>query len=533
MRKCLCACAVIALTVMAAGCGGSKSSVATSSAQGSSKPYHELRWAADTFPGALDAFKNGFGTPISIESLAVQRLTEFEPDGKTKLGLASSIEQPNSTTYVYHLKSAKFSDGKPMTAADVVFSLGINLHGKESWTKTEWEDVASVSARNSSTVVVKLKRPSAAFPDVVAFSGMVIEKAAAEEAGEKALGSPGHMVIGTGPWKLDSYAPESQVQLSRNPYWTGPPQPAERITINIFKSETSAALALRSGAVAGTGEMYSPKAFTNIPGVHQLKAPSSLVTVADVNTRIPPYNDVHVRRALAYATDASGMINALFPNGEAVEEHSIIPDSMLGTLGSESEVDQAIAALPTYKLNIEKAKQELAKSAYPHGFSTPIEVGAGSESEVATAQILASDLAKIGIKAHVEEQTPAEELAGSTGKTRFDIFTLGSYYPDPESIMGERFGPGQIYPRGGGQNQANYSNFTVDKLLVESAETLNRPKRLQMITKLLSVAGSEVPYWPLYSSAQLGAISDKYVMSGYSYWTHFFTPWALNVKQAS
>lgn len=534
MRQYASALALLMTIMMIAGCGGSKgvpSPGSSNTGAGSAKSYAELRWGMPVFPGAIDFNKTPFGQATTIESLAVQSLMEFEPNGKVKLGLASAVEQPNATTYVFHLKSARFSDGKPMTAADVVFSLDRNIDGAEAWTKSFWADVASIAERNVSTVVVKLKRPSAIFEDVVAFSGAVIEKAAAEKAGEKALGTPGHMLIGTGPWKIDGYKPELSAQLSRNPYWTGPRQPARSITVEFFKTEAAMALALRSGAIYGATEYVAPRLFANIPGTQQLNASAASIMLAVANTKQAPFNDIHVRRALAYATHVKGMISALYPKGEATEAPTLIPTSLFTGLGSHNEVNEMFATLPKYEFDLEKARQELAKSAYPHGFSTPIEVAQSNDSGILAAQILASDLAKIGIKATVQELTPGQETAWTTGKIRLGIVGTGTLYPDPEGIMSSRLVPSQIYP-GGGQNMANYRNAEVDKLLTESVETLNKPKRLQMIGKLLGIVNGEVPYWPLFSPSTVGVLSKKYVLPGFSYWTMFWTPWAMNLKLA-
>ncbi len=537
MRKVVFAMLVLPAVALAiAGCGSSnsKENTTASGKASSTRTYAELRWGMPPFPGALDYNKVPYGTTGLTEFLAVQGLMEFAPDGKVEPGLASSVEQPSPTTYIYHLKSVRFSDGKPLTAADVVFSLQSGISGKESIVKSYWADVASVAARNSSTVVVKLKRPSAVFPDIVASVGRVIEKAAAEKSGEKALGTPGHMVIGTGPWKIDSFTPLGSARFSRNPYWTGPKQPAESVDIEYFKSEASMALALRSGALDGAYD-FSPRSFAHIPAVRPLTAPGGLVVVAEVNTKIAPFNDVHVRRAMAYATDSKGMIDAVFhglPGTYATEARSIVPENLFVNLGSQSEIAQTISELPSYEFNLVKAKEELAKSAYPHGFSTAIEVAQAGEAEIADAQILSADLAKIGIKATVHETSPAEETAWLTGKNRFSFTEPGAAYPDPESLIAERLGPEEIYPQGGGINDSNYRNAEFDKLLSESRETLDPHKRLQMIAKMLKIAGEEVPVWPLYSPGLYAALSEKYTMP-LSYWGTLNGPWAMNVKLAS
>jgi peptide/nickel transport system substrate-binding protein len=532
MRRYLCACIALVAMFGLAGCGGSKGqagNAASKGGAGSSKSYAELRWGSLPVGGPLDWYKSPQGEVLAVESLAVQSLMQYEPDGSIKPGLASSVEQPNPTTYVYHLRSVKFSDGKPMTSADVIFSLDRAMNGKESWVKSYWTDVASITAPNSATVAVKLKKPSAFFQDIVAFSGQVTEKTSTEKMGEKEIGTPGHMLIGTGPWKIDSYTPDVSAVLSRNPYWTGPQPPTRKITINFFKDEAAIALALRSGAIDGAAIYEAPKNFASIPGTRHLSAPGVFNQTITLGTEQPPFNDVHVRRAIAYATDTQGMVHALYPGGEASQAHTIMADSIFADLGSEGEVSQMLASLPQYEFNLAKAKQELAQSAYPHGFGTSIEVEAGEEGPDAVAQIMATDLSKIGINAKVNELTAQETSAWDTGKLHFIISSWGAVYPDPENLMSLILNPAQIP----GLNEAKYRNSEVDRLRAESGETLNKPKRLQLIDKLLTTVNNDVPYRQLFTIASLATISEKYVYPRFSYWTQFFSPWAMNVKLAS
>lgn len=532
MRRFLCACAALALTLAFAGCGGGKGEsgkTASNGGGGSSKPYPELRVGLITFPGKLDWPRNPQISLIVVESLAANSLVELEPDGKLKPALASSIEKPNPTTYVFHLKSVKFSDGKPMTAADVVYSLNRTVNGKESWTKPFLADVASITARDSSTVVIKLKQPSAFFEGVLGFSSQVIEKASAERIGEKALGTPGHMVIGTGPWKIDSYRPEVGIQLSRNPYWTGSPPPAQKIAVSLFKTEASLALALRSGAIEGTFFDQAPKIFAHIPGVRPLTAPGTAVVYASANTKQAPFDDVHVRRALAYATNSKGMIDALYPRGEAVEDPTIMPASLFANLGSQSEVNATLGSLPKYEFNLAKAREELARSVHPHGFSTEVEVEETNANLVSAAEILANDLTKIGVAAKVRLLSPDQNIAlNLSGKLSLAVNELYTGYPDPEGIMSSLLAPGNT-----GFNNAKYVNPTVDRLLAESGRIVDRKKRLQVLGKLLTIVNNEAPYWPLYTHASFGALSTKYVMPKFSTWTALNGNWALDVRLAS
>lgn len=541
MRKHLCACAMVALAVAVAGCGGSKGQTtggtASNSAAGSSKQYADLRWGSTPWQGPLNWYYSCWPAAGSIESLAVQSLVEFESGGKLKLGLASSEEHPNPTTYIYKIRSGvRFSDGKPLTVADVLFSFS-RADGKESLViKGLWSDVASYYASGNSAVVIKLKRPEAAWPSIFAMSSQVIEKAQADKVSEKDLGTPGHLPIGTGPWKLDSYQPEISVRLSRNPYWKGQRQPAQTITISVFKEETGLALALRSGAIDGAFGYLTPKPFENIPGARQITAPSASNAYLGINPTFPPFNNIHVRRAIAYATDVKGMMKAIFGAGTnlATEATSFFPTSLLGeNIGSASTIDKLIRSLPKYEFNLAAAKRELAQSPYPNGFTTVIDAQPDESFPVLIAQVLSSDLAKIGVKATVR-LVQADEITTMSGK-KVTIYPsgLGSLYPDPNFLLASMLRSAETLPSGSGLNWAEYHNEEVEKLIEQQSEIVDPHARLKLIGKLLQIEEAELPYRPLFSPDYYLTLSDKYVFPTFSWWTTLVTPWALNVKLAS
>ncbi len=539
-RKHLFGALALVLAAAVAGCGASKggsSTSASATATGSAKHYAELRWGLGAFAGPIYFRNNLIEEDGYVSGLTLQGLVEFEPSGKLKLGLASSVEHPNPRTYIYNIRSGvRFSDGKPLTVADVLYSLRRNLVGKLAETKLGWEEaVSSISARGDSAVIVKLKRIDSAWPALFGYSDQIIEKADAERVGEKALGTAGAPVIGTGPWKIESYKPEASVQLSRNPYWSGPPQPAEKITIEEFKSEAAIALALRSGAIDGTFGYSSPKNFEAIPGTRQLTSPGASLFLFSMNTQSPPLSDVHVRRAIAYASNVEGMIKALYPSVGGISEISApLPPDVFANLGSPAQVKAMLATLPKYTFNLAAAKRELAKStACPHGCTVRFQTaGIGNTNEDLIAQILSSDLAKIGITAKVEELPPSGFSGLVAGKVTSFITGYYPVYDDPQSILAEVLPSKEIAPGGSGYNFAKYKNPEVDKLLSAETETVSATERLHILGKLLRIVGTEEPYRSLFTYPLFAALSEKYVFPTFSPWTAIFTPWALDVKLA-
>ncbi len=534
MRKYVCASLAVALAVALTGCGGSKSSSnggASNGGAGSSKQYSDFRLGELMWQGAASIKTNGWIQTGEMESLVVQNLVEVGPNGQPKLGLARSVEHPNATTYIYHLRSGvKFSDGTPLTVADAVYSLALNKNALALTSSEAWQVVASVSADGDSAVMVKLKRPSADWQNIMAGSSQVIEKAAAEKAGGlKTLGTPQGLPIGTGPWKFDSYTPEVSVQFSRNPYWAGQPQPAKKISVTLFKSEATMALALRSGAIDAAAAYAQPKLFASIPGTHELGGQQDITAWMSMRTTMPPFNDVHVRRAVAYATEVNGLIKAIYPGGNASPAQSVAASPLFDGLGSPSQVSTMLAAVPTYQFNLTKAKQELAKSAYPHGFTTYISYYVSETLLLDIAQTVAADLSKIGITVKIKALQSDELSLATEAKDPLVMNEFFSFTPNAaDSGMATLLAPKAPL----NEEWADSKNPELGKLLSEATYTINPSRRLQLMQRALEVEAAEEPYLIFFQHKVFVSLSNKYADPYFSYYPSEYSPWMLNMKLA-
>lgn len=322
------------------------------------------------------------------------------------------------------------------------------------------------------------------------------------------------------------------MELSPNPYWKGQQLTAKKIDINIFKEESAMALALRTGAIDGAFWYVAQKLFHNIPGTRQLTAPGATLSFLGMNVNEPPFNDVHLRRAIAYAADVKGMINSQLP-GLASEDVTVSPTNLFYSgLGSSSEVKSMLGSLPSYAFNLAAAKRELAKSAYPHGVNITVQAIAAESSMVLDAEILISDLEKIGIKAKLEELTIAEFTSLVGNKLKLVVTEYAAAYPDAGALPPYMLASSEIGTTALGFNVANYKNPEVDKLLTEQSEATDPSARLQVLGKVLKTAGEEVPYRALYTHDTWMTLSNKFVYPTFSEWTFNFTPWALDVKMA-
>lgn len=530
MKKLLSAGASLALVLIVAACGSGSSSSGGASAvsAGSSKPFPVLHLDDGGVPRVDIVTALNIGTTIVVSQVA-QGLTSFDTDGRVVPALASSVDQPDATTYVYHLRpGVKFSDGKPLTTDDVVWSLERAM-GKSSQVAAFYRSVKSVTARGADTVVVKLKRPDVTWPAVQAFSGQVIEKAAAVRGGVANIGTPSNLPIGTGPYRFLSFGADTGTTLVVNPYWSGPKPAAQRVVFETLRDASATQLALRSGDIDVA--TYANRSGFQFPGVTLYSAPGVEQTVLSMNTMVAPFDDVHVRRAIAYAVDRAGIARAATDGGFQLSD-TLTPLSLYGNIAPVDQVRAAFAALPRYDLDLQKARAELAQSRYPHGFTATIDSVVGLPP---IPQALVPELAKIGITLKLKPEQASQwlaELYGPRDKVGFMSNVYDATYPDPSSLMSDWLDPAGAAVNG--LNSANYRSAEMGRLLEEQSQATDRAARLRLIADAFRLMNQDVPYIPLYSRDVYLAMASKYVLSErFSPWTAYFTPWIADVHAAS
>ena len=530
MKKLLSAGAALALVLIVAACGSGSSSSGGAPAvrAGSSKPFPELRLAGRGVR-RVDAVTSFDILTLIIVSQVAQGLTSFDANGRVVPALASSVDQPDDTTYVYHLRpGVNFSDGKPLTVDDVVWSLERAM-GKTSQLATDYTSVASIAAQGADTVVVKLKRPDVTWPGIASFAGQIVEKAAALRGGVANIGTPSNLPIGTGPYRFQSFSADAGATLAVNPSGAGRSRRRSVSCSRTSEIRRAIQLALRSGDVDAA--MAADRRGLEIPGVTLYQAPGVGQMALSMNTLVAPFDDVHVRRAIAYAVDRAGIAQATMGGGYQLSD-TLTPLSLYADIAPVDQVRAAFAALPRYDFDLQKARAELAQSRYPHGFTTSIDA---VDIFPPVAQALVPQLAKIGItlKLKPEQQNQwVAELYGPRDKVGFTPTAYSATYPDPSSLMSDWLDPAAAAVNG--LNSANYRNPVLGRLLEQQRQETDRAARLRLITEAFKLMKRDVPYIPLWSPDLYMAMSSKYVLSErYSPWTAYFTPWIVDVHAAS
>lgn len=530
--------AVMSLSGLLAACGSSEStsggaSTAAAEAASGAEVDHIAVGVGSAAPTGLDIATAWEVPQMTAANLGMEGLVVSDNTLRWRPGLAKSWTQPDPLHYIFELRpGVKFWDGSPMTVEDVVFSLE-RLAGSSSLITSYYSTVKSIKATGSHEVTVTMSKPAPTFPGVLVFSP-ITSKSFFESLGKK-FGAPGSpvTVLGTGPYKITSYSIENGVEVERNPHYWGDKPKVKAATIKFFEDPQTTRLAAQGGEIDAV--IQFPLSLANdwesTSGFTTQYPPGLNIGMLVMNVEKAPWNDIHVRRAVAHCADAVGYIKA-FLSGKAMVATAMVPPGQWVDLATEGEVSTLYQSLKQYPYNIEAAKEELAKSAYPNGFTEETEFPSSSPAIGSTLQSLSQALAEIGITLKVKQ---VSESAFGTKFFENDLpnIYIGEAdpdYADPADYLQVFLPSANAVP--GSYNSAHFKNKEVDRLLDEQAATTNKAKRREIIGEVLQIVADEIPYLALWWGTTPAAISDQYVNDGFNA-LFYYQPWLTNVGAAA
>lgn len=488
---------MVAATVLAvAACSGG--SGATSGDQSSAKG------------GDLVIARNGEGvtmnsTSAQFENYSIyvfqqmgESLFTVTDDGKTlKPWLAKGYKQSaDELTYTIELRDdVKFHDGKPMTAKDVKFSIDANTKtGATGWGFVN-SAIKKVEAVDDHTVKLNLKYPWAPIiADLSMFSNAIVPENYGGKTAEQFYTAP----VLTGPFKWGEWQKGQFIKVVKNDNYWQPDKPSlDSVTWKVVPDANTRKLQLQGGQIDinTTPDWSSFASLKATPGIVAKAFPSTQIDYVAMNTKRKPFNDKNVRRAIAYAIDRQALVKAvLFGNGEAANS-MLSPGTPFYNKANEG---------PTF--DIAKAKQELAKSSQPNGFTTTLLIRSGEANHSAVAQILQDSLKKIGITIKIKQ---LDATANKQARVRSDFDLALSAWtmdiPDPDQWTSFALDPK------GGANSAYtfYDNPAVMTLNREAQREGDKQKRTDLYNKIQYTAAQDAALAYLYYSPYAYAYTDK------------------------
>jgi peptide/nickel transport system substrate-binding protein len=456
-----------------------------------------LTWRYEPIPdfGPWTSTVNG---TIWLDMQIFDQLVEQKPGSDNPApALAASWDiAKNGLSYTFHLRHAKFSNGKPVTAQDVKFSLD---HWRNPKVNANYaylaKNVKKVTIVNPSTIRIDMKAIDASFfGSLTHFTASIVPKAL---AGAKGFGLH---PVGSGPFMLKRWVRNQRVELVRNPeYWRAGKPYLDAVTILHIDDDNARILKARSGeADVAVGIPYSQvAALDKQKDVKVLIERSLSVYPVFLNHAMKPLDEKGVRQALNYATPKA-VINkvALFGMGK-------IANSQL------MQTTYWDPSIPPYPYDLARARKLIAQSSVPDGFTLPITFNATDVTGKQVAQILQAEWSKIGVKVELDplDQAAAGEKFGGSkfGGLMQQPADITSDVPDPNQM-----GPLMLdYDAGLRSLFTNYKSPQAASLLKSGNATLDPKKRQKLYSQLQRLTLADAVNVPMLFAPYATAVSEK------------------------
>lgn len=408
--------------------------------------------------------------------------TLFQRDEKGALipALADSYEQVDPLTLVLHLKQGiKFHNGNDFKANDVVFSLD---RAKEAPALMSFfGEIDKVEAVDDYTVKVITKQPFGPLVNYLSHKGsFILDEETIKASGKDSFLHP----VGTGPYKFVSWSSGDRITLKANPDYFGGKPVTENIIFRVITEPTNRTIALETKEVDIAYEIdpIDLQFIRSNPDLNLIEQPALSINYLGFNTQKEPLNKKEVREAIAYATDISSLIDAVYL-GAATPANSSVPP---GVPGHNKDVKK-------YTQNIKLAKELLTKAGYPDGFKIKITLNdSGIRKNIAI--ILQDQLKQIGIDLEVEIIEWGAYL-DKLSRGEQDLYLLGwTTPPECDSALYSLF---HSKNHGSGGNRSFYSNSKVDELLDLARTTTDQIERNKYYFEIQDIIQKELPIYAL------------------------------------
>ena len=332
-----------------------------------------------------------------LYSNVFEGLTRFGPDGSVNAGLAESWDiSEDGKTYTFNLRSGvKFHDGTDLDAGDVVFSLDrARAEDSTNAQKALFAGIESVEAVDPTTVKVTLSNPQGNFLFNMAWGDAVI---VAPESIENIKSNP----VGTGAFTFADWKQGDSITLSRNgDYWGAAPA-LESATFKFISEPTAAFAAMMAEDIDAFYSYPAPEnlaQFEADPRFTVLAGNTEGETILAINNKMPPFDDVRVRKAVSMAIDRQAIIDgAMFGYGTPIGTHFAPHNPDYVDLTGNAPFDPAAA------------KALLAEAGHPDGFSTTLKLPPPSYARRG-GEIIAAQLREIGIETEISNLEWAQWL---------------------------------------------------------------------------------------------------------------------------
>ena len=411
--------------------------------------------------------------------------------------LAENWTMLNNVTWDFYLRqNVKFHDGTPFNASCVKYSIDRAINdGEMSYTQ---DCISSIEVMSNYVVRFHLKYPCAYFLAVIAcFNSAIVSPTALENLGDEAFNlNP----VGSGPWKFESWRMGEELVLKANKdYWDTEWTPKlDKIIIRFLGDSSTLKLALEEGSIDVAERYILPQDVASLksnPDVVALPAVSGYIRVISLDCSKPPFDNLLVREAFAYAINYTEIINKPL-KGEAIRLLSAVSPAIFP--------ESSKSSFEKYQQNITKAHELLTQAGYSDGVDiklwyTPAHYGP-VDGDIAV--IVADSIKAAGFNAEIKTAEWGTYIQSIMAGTMTNAFQFGWIfdYPDPHTFIEGFYGNTSWLGGFGYYNNDTYTNETyVNELLQKEMSEYDPVKRNALLGELQDYMAETLHIIPLFS----------------------------------
>ncbi len=467
----------------------------------------------------------------------VEGLVTASPEGEYQAVLAKEVPtvknggvkvsaDGKTMDVTYHLvPGVKWSDGAPLTSADVQFTWKAWMTDPKVGTREGYSEISGVDTPDDLTAVVHYKSIYGPYASV--FSRLLAKHALEKEA-DLSKSDYVRKPLGTGPFMITQFNPGESFILERNPNYRVAGKPyLDKIIFKSVPSSTVAIAQLKAGEVQAMWNIGEAETadVANDPNIEVVVTTSPYVERIEMNTAQnkdgtdpnsthPVLGDINVRRALIYATPKQQIIDKLLL-GKAKVGRTVL------SIGWAAPKD-----ITQEGFDLKKANDLLDQAGWvkgPDGIrskggvraSLSIMTTTGNQYREQLEQVLVTEYKLIGVELKIQNAPSSVFLSGSWAagdQRKRGSYDLAMYNSapgiDPQSIVAQRYHSKNIpSPANGGigQNYTRVKNAEMDKAIDEAGSSLDQDVRKASYAKALKILNDEAVIIWLSERADLTA----------------------------
>jgi len=436
-------------------------------------------------PPGLDLTATPASATAAVVFYNVQEcLVKVDKHGKIVPWLAERWHTTDNRNYTFFLKKGvRFHNGRELKAADVKFVLdrAMNPETKHPY-PGYYKAIGDIIVKDDATITIALKETNANFLLNMARQGSVIYP---REAVDTLKSAP----IGTGPFTVQEWVRGDRVVLKKNPEYhvKGLPK-VDRVVYRFMPDPNAVQAALKAGDIDVSFFGLGPEHVVELKKDARFQVIVGDTTndvILAMNNAKKPYSDVRVRRAVTHAINKQDVLKgAMFGMGKILGSNVDPLNPYYVDLAGAMPHD------PT------RARKLLAEAGYPNGFETVLRVSPQYYYTVRTGEILASQLARVGVRVTIEQIEWGQWLARVWKDADYDLTIIG--HAEPWDI--NNYANPKYYYR--------WDNAEFQKLFKESEVTLDDRARRELYVQMQKMLVDDAPVVWLYVHPRL-AVTKK------------------------